>query len=91
MPKDDAPLMPFLRELERSNLELQHAQHGGLDTEAMKQKLEKVTQDRLETLKAARTQLTDVQYKRLKRLLQPIAKNVEKVGGYREVLNLSCD
>ena len=77
--------MPFLRKLEESNQELQNAQHRGSSREVMKQILHKVTQERLETLKAARTQLNQLRFKRLKRLLLPLAKDVEKVGAQREV------
>ena len=75
----DALLMPFLRQIEKSNQALQDAKHLGLDTEAMKQLLDKVTQDRMQILKDAQTQLSPGAHKRLKRLLGPLAKDVEKV------------
>ena len=84
-PKGDAPLMPYVDRLEQYNKQLEDAQHRGLGTEAMKQMLDKVTQDRLETLKAAQAQLSVTQFKRLKRLLLPVAKDVEKVGAPNKV------
>ena len=85
MAKDDAPLMPFWHKLEQLNQELQDTNSLGLDTEAMKQQLKKITQERLETLQIARKQLETAQFKRLKRLVHPLAKDIEKVGAPSEV------
>ena len=83
--EDDALIMPFLRKLEESNRELQNAQHRGSSRAVMKQILNKVTQERLEVLKIARAQLSQLRFKRLKRLLLPLAKDVEKVGAQSKV------
>ena len=72
--------MPFLHKLEQSNQELQSANQQRLDAKSMKQLLDKVTRERLETLKDAKSQLSKPQFARLKRLLKPVAEGVEKVG-----------
>ena len=87
----DALLMPFLRQIEKSNQELQDAKHLGLDRKAMKQLLHKVTQDRMQILKDAQTQLSPGAHKRLKRLLGPLAKDVEQVRARFRVRVLAKD
>ena len=79
--KFDSLLMPFLRKIEQSNQELQNANRLGLDTEAMKQLLHKATHNRMQVLEDAQTQLSTMPkaHKQFKRLLEPLAKDVEKV------------
>ena len=77
---DDHLLIPFLSDLERCNQQIQNARRRGVTTEAMKKILETLTQERMKTLKAAQSQLSVAQFKKLRRYLRPLAKDIEEVG-----------
>ena len=84
----DALLMPYLLKLEQSTQELQNAEKKRVDPEEMKRILHKTTQEQRATLEVAWTELAHKPkvLGRLKRLLGPVVKHIEKVGASSEMI-----